>query len=98
MRSKPTSPYDRCVLIDPREFAFGSLAHELVDEFYGTATPMANIKPGVDQLSCYDFNNFALVGRSVITAASEVTDPKAIERIMDVRPGGGRILLIRDDF
>jgi hypothetical protein len=88
MRSKGSSS-DRCGLIDPREFAFGSLAHELVDEFYGTASPMANVKPGVDQLSCYDFNNFALVGRSVIASASELTDAKAIQRIMLDGPGVG---------
>ena len=33
------------LLIDPREFAFGTLAGGLVDEFYGTASPLQNAEP-----------------------------------------------------
>ena len=34
--------------MDPRAWAFGSPAAGLVDEWYGTASPMTNAEPGKD--------------------------------------------------
>ena len=55
------------------EYAFGTPADGLVDEFYGTASPMVNVVPGKDTMSCYDVNSFELIGRSVIGTAVECT-------------------------
>jgi hypothetical protein len=74
------------LLIDPRAFAFGDKAGALVDEWYGTSSPLANTKPG-DALSCYDFNSFALMLRTTFTALSEVTDPYILSEVMRVAPG-----------
>lgn len=73
-------------LIDPRAFAFGNRAGALVDEWYGTSSPLANTKVG-DALSCYDFNSFALKLRTTLTALSEFTDPYVVHEVMQIAPG-----------
>lgn len=61
------------MLIDPREFAFGTAAAAgTIDEYYGTASPLNHVVNGTDTVSCYDFNSFAPIGQSVIGELKEV--------------------------
>jgi hypothetical protein len=60
------------VLAQPRAWAFGSPAGSLTDEFYGTASPMSNVIPGKDTLTCYEMNSFALLGTATITEAAAI--------------------------
>ena len=62
------------VLAQPRAWAFGSPAAELVDEFYGTASPMRNVIPGKDSLTCYELNTFARLGTATITEVTAIRD------------------------
>ena len=61
------------LLVDPREYAFGTAAAAgTIDEYYGTATPLNHVVNGTDVVSCYDFNSFAPIGQSVIGELREV--------------------------
>ena len=63
------------MLIDPREFAFGTPATaSTVDEYYGTASPLNHVRNGTDTVSCFHFNSLAPIGRSVVSALKEITD------------------------
>eukprot|EP01043_Picozoa_sp_COSAG02_P037273 COSAG02_NODE_2784_length_8036_cov_15.324808_1_plen_538_part_10 len=64
------------VLAQPRAWAFGSMAGDLVDEFYGTASPMSNVIPGKDSLTCYALNTFARLGTATITEVTAIHDEK----------------------
>jgi hypothetical protein len=78
--------------VDPRAWAFGSPAAGLVDEWYGTASPMTNAEPGKDTLSCYALNTMAKVGRSVIASAAPVAAGDAVaaaERLQASLDKGG---------
>lgn len=80
-------PRDGYRLLDPRAYAFGDQAGQLVDEWYGTSSPLANTHPG-DALSCYEFNSFALKLRTTLSALSDATNPEWVSEVMHgVAPG-----------